>query len=95
MSQHPALPGHRREFFPAVLIGYDAVSGLAWAEAVATRRPVGTCGKQLASGKTCGRSLSPGQPYEVGRTVWYPAECAAGHETAAHGPRPEKPKKGT
>lgn len=94
MTQHAALPGHRREFHPAVLIGYDAVSGIAWADALAGGRPVGTCGKALANGKACGRNLAPGQPYEIGKAVWYPAACSEGHETAAHGPRPEKPKKG-
>lgn len=30
---------------------------------------------------------------EVGAVIWHPAECPAGHETAAHGARPEKERK--
>lgn len=92
MSQ-PTRP-HRREIWSSLCIGYDTVSGLLWQQARDNGQHVGTCRKLLASGLECGQPLRPGEPYEQGRVVWYPADCAAGHETAAHGARPERPKKG-
>lgn len=82
---------HRRVYIHDVLIGTgrDAVvSAIAWADHHANGLPVGTCPR-------CQRGLRPGAPHEVGRTVWYPAECSGAgcdYETTMHGPRP--PKKG-
>jgi hypothetical protein len=86
-------PGrHRREIWPSLCIGHDTVSDILWRQAIADGQPVGTCSRTSESGMACGRPLRPGEPYTVGQLVWYPASCAAGHETAAHGARP--PKKG-
>lgn len=85
---------HRREIWSSLCIGYDAISGLLWQQARDAGQPVGTCHRRLRNNTECGRPLRPGEPYEVGRAIWYPAECDAGHETAGHGARPEKSKGG-
>lgn len=83
---------HRRVYIHDVLIGTgrDAVvSSIAWQEHRDAGLPVGTCPRDQ-------RGLKAGEPHEVGRTVWYPAECsgaACDYETTHHGPRPAK--KGT
>lgn len=65
----------------------------AWRNAIATLQHVGTCRRP-----GCGGLLRPGVPYELPGGRWqYPAVCSApscGRETVAHGPRPEKTKKG-
>lgn len=86
--------GHRKDIWASLCIGYDAVSGLLWQQARDGGQHVGTCHRRLPTGLECGRPLRPGEPYEVGNVIWYPADCEAGHETAAHGARPEKSKKG-
>lgn len=96
MTQQPLIgrPGHRRNLWARVLDGYDTVVDAAWRDAITASQYVGTCGHLGTSGLTCGQPLRPGEPYEVGALTWYPAACAAGHESSAHGPRPEKTKKG-
>jgi hypothetical protein len=85
---------HRREIWRSLCTGYDTVSDILWRQAMTANQPVGTCGRLGATGLACGQPLRPGEPYEVGNLWWYPADCAAGHETAAHGARPEKTTKG-
>jgi hypothetical protein len=85
---------HRREIWASVCIGYDVVSDILWRAAMAAGQHVGTCGRLNTTGVACGQPLRPGEPYEQGPVWWYPAACALGHETAAHGARPEKAKKG-
>jgi hypothetical protein len=83
-------PRHRREIWASLCSGYDEVIDALWRAALEGRQHVGACGK-------CGQPLRPREPYTVGAVTWYPAECTSAscdHETAAHGPRPEKPKKG-
>lgn len=88
----PQLVGrdrHRREIWASLCSGYDEVIDQLWRDALEARQFVGACG-------TCGQPLRPREPYTVGALTWYPAECSSttcDHETAAHGPRPEKPKK--
>ena len=78
-------------YHPDVLIGHDAVSGIAWDNAIREGLSVGACPQ-------CRRAmLAPGEPYEVGRRVWYPAACRSAtcdYETTGAGPRPPKVAKG-
>jgi hypothetical protein len=79
-------PPRQRVYDRAVLIGHDAVSGIAWDNALKEGLSVGICPR-------CHHPLAPGQPHEIGRAVWYPATCRAAnctYETTAHGPRPPK-----
>jgi predicted amidophosphoribosyltransferase len=79
---------HRREIWASLCIGYDAVSGLLWQQAIDFNQPVGTCSK-------CGQLMRPLPPETHGKRVVYPARCAGcGREVEGMGPRPEKPKKG-
>jgi len=75
-----------RVYHPDVLIAHDAVSGIAWDRALRGELTVGACPR-------CQSMLAPGQPYEVGRRVWYPATCRSktcDYETTGAGPRPPK-----
>jgi predicted amidophosphoribosyltransferase len=79
---------HRREIWSSLCIGYDAVSGLLWQEAIDANQPVGTCSR-------CGQFMRPLDPDKVGQRVVYPARCAGcGREVEGMGARPERPKKG-
>jgi hypothetical protein len=76
----------QRVYDRAVLAARDAVSGIEWDRALREGLSVGICPR-------CQHPLKPGQPEEIGRTVWYPATCRAvgcTYETTAHGPRPPK-----
>lgn len=91
-EQQPQMvgrPRHRREIKASLCSGYDEVIDQLWRDAMTAGEFVGACGK-------CGQPLRPLEPYRAGQLTWYPAACssaACDHETAAHGPRPEKPKK--
>lgn len=68
-----------------------AINAAPWHDALAQKRPVGTC--------ECGGLLAPEQPYTVDKVTWYPARCighgdqGCGRQPAAAGPRPKpKPK---
>ncbi|AGL19516.1 hypothetical protein [Actinoplanes sp. N902-109] len=86
------IPRRRREIWASMCSGRDEVIDADWRAAIAEHQPVGTCGK-VTGRMACGQPLRPGMPYKVGGVTWYPAECPQGHETAAHGARPVKPKK--
>lgn len=78
----------RREIWPSLCIGHDAVSGLLWQQAIDGNQPVGTC-------SICGQFMRPQPPEQVRARIVYPARCAGcGREVEGMGPRPEKPKKG-
>lgn len=92
MTQEPLIrqPGHHGGIWSRVLDANRCVDDTAWRYHLDTRQQVGKC-------RRCNGALMPGEPYQVGARLGYPAECAAAdcdYETAAHGPRPEKPKKG-
>jgi hypothetical protein len=79
----------QRVYHRDVLISHDAVSAIAWDDHLRNGLAVGACPR-------CQRPLKPGQPYEVGRRMWYPADCSSTsctYRTTGHGPRP--PKKST
>lgn len=79
-------------FWAAVRIGSTVdIDDTAWKTAQAAGTLVGTC-------RDCGHYLRPGEPYQVGRTWWYPATCTAvscRYETAGHGPHPPKTRTGS
>ncbi|BCJ45338.1 hypothetical protein GCM10010168_86070 [Actinoplanes ianthinogenes] len=80
-----------RVYHPDVLIGHDAVSGIEWDRHRREGLTVGACPKCRTS------MLQPGEPYEIGRRVWYPATCRSktcDYETTGAGPRPPKVQKG-
>ncbi len=80
------LVSRQRVYHPDVLIGHDAVSGIAWDQALRGEITIGFCPRDQ-------HPLKPGEPYEIGRTIWYPATCSGAgctFETAGHGPRPPK-----
>ena len=92
MTQQPLTSGreHRGGLWSKVLDGDHNVVDAAWKHARDTSQHVGTC-------RRCAQPLKPGEPYEKGPVRWYPAECSSltcDYEIAAHGPRPEMPKKG-
>lgn len=77
---------HRRDIWPGLCIGYDAVSHILWCEALDAGQGVGTC-------TTCQQLIKPMAPEQRGARMFYPARCVGcGREVEGQGPRP--PKKG-
>lgn len=76
-------------FWATVRVGNTVeIDDTAWRNAIADGTLVGTC-------RDCGNYLTPGEPYQVGQTWWYPATCTTDgcqYQLAGHGPRPPKPK---
>lgn len=92
MTQQPLIPvpDHHSGIWSRLLDNNRCIDAAAWKHHLETKQYVGKCRRDQ-------QPLNAGDPYTVGYVTWYPAMCSSpncDYETAAHGPRPEKPKKG-